>query len=320
MSKRIPLWATLVPLVVGLLGYFYWWSGQRDAFAAQLHRVLGPAHVEIRGFPYRMEATLGAGTLSRITPLIALSVRADRMAINRAPIGRPLTAIRALKPVVSIRFTALPLSRLDVAAASAIGSLRFGAGGIVARSSTAFSGATIRLAALASPAIAASFEVHVRETPQALDPKSRSPAFPEQAQFVLEGQGVRYAGGDALTLTAQFGIDARAPLSGGPAVLDGATLELKTLTLADAHGVIATLAATASPGKGGAALVSGTVDTVCPANVAALLAGRPGVREFRARRPVRLAFSGPVGTVAPANAATGGPVRSREPPCPVLRR
>ncbi len=320
MSKRIPLWLTLLPLAVGLLGYFYWWNGQRDAFAEQLHKVLGGAPIEIGGFPYRMEATLGASAFSRVTPALTVRLAADEIAINRAPIGRPLTALRALKPVASVQLTALPLSKLEVAAASAIGSLRFGEGGIVARASNAFEGATIRAAAFASSATAAHFEVHVRETPQALDPASRSPAFPEQAQLVLEGEGVRYAGGDPLTLNAEFGIDARAPLSGGPKVLDGATLELKKLTLADRHGVVATLTATASPDTSSKALIAGTVDTICPANVAALLSGRPGAREFRARRSQRIAFSGPVGAVAPASGVTGVPVRSQEPPCPVLRR
>ena len=321
MSRRIPLLATLVPLIVGLLGYYYWWNGERDRFAEELGRFLGrETPVEVGGFPYRLEADFGAMALSRITPLVTLRLSVDRLAVNRAPIGRPLTVIGMGKPVAAVGLGGIAASHVRVAALTARTSLRLAPGGRIARLSTVFDQATIRAAAFAVPARADGLEVHVRETPQALDPASRAPTYPEQAQVVVEAGGVRYAGGDRLGLSAQFGIDARAPLRGTRAVLAGATLELGKLQLSDAHGIVATMAATASPDSSGNVLVSGTVDTICPANVVALLAGRPGVRELRNRLPQRLSFSGPLGAVVSSAPATGVPVRSQEPPCPVLRR
>lgn len=320
-KKRLPLSLTLLPLLLGIGGYFYWWNGQSEEFSDNLRRVLGRnTEIVVGGFPYRMEADFGPMALSRITPLVTLRVAADVIAVNRAPIGRPLTVISAVKPIASVQLADILASRLQIAADSAQSSLRINADGTIARLSTAFTAATIRATALAFPAGADSFEMHVRETPQALDPASRSPSYPEQAQLVLEGVGVRYAGGDKVTLTAQLGIDARGPLRGAAKVLEGGTLEITKLELKDAHGIVATMAATASPDAAGNVMIAGTVDTVCPHNVVALLNGQPGMREMRMRRSQTLAFSGPLGAVAPKTAIRDVPVRNQEPPCPVLRR
>ena len=319
MSKRIPLTATLIPLIVGLLVYYYWWDGRRARFSADLARVLG-APVVIGGFPYRLEADLGPSALSRVTPLITVRLSAAGLDINRAPVGRPLTVVSALKPVVSAGINGIGATTLTVRAANSRSSLRLTPDGRIARLSNAFEDAVVHSAALALPATARRFEVHIRETPQALDPASKSPAYPEQAQLVVRGEGVRYGGGDPVTLTVEFGLNAKAPLARDRAVLDGATFELKKLEIADKTGVIATLSATLSPDQRGRILANGTIQTVCPATVLALLDGKTAPRELRRRHEDDLQWSGRLGAITATGGVTDAPVRSQEPPCPALRR
>jgi hypothetical protein len=86
---------------------------------------------------------------------------------------------------------------------------------------------------------------------------------------------------------------------------------------------VARVKATIVPiGRSGLRL-AGTIETVCPASVAAAIAAAPPVSEQRLRAPVQLAFQGVPGAVTlaplPADLARRA-VRAQLPPCPVLRR
>lgn len=323
MIRRIPLWATLLPLLIGIAVYHHWWSGQRDAFAAEVRALLGPgATIEIGGFPYRLEADVGRIAITRANAEARLAVGADGLALNRQPNRQDLTVAHALRPSVAVDVPSVSGGSLTVEAAASQTSLRL-EDRHIARLSSVFDDAVIRTRLLSGASTAKSFEVHFRETPQVADPASRAPTGPEQAQLVVEGQGVRYAGGDPLTLVAELGVTARGAIRRLADWLPGGTAELKRLELRDARGVIATMAATASPDAAGRLLIAGTVETICPEGLAALFDGRPAPTEKRARRMVRFTFNGPVGGLVLTRAAgepIRAPVRNQEPPCPVLRR
>ncbi|MGI4878484.1 MAG: hypothetical protein ACRYG4_13465 [Janthinobacterium lividum] len=314
--KRIPLWLTVVPLVVG--GGFYWhlWSGYRDTLRADIARYVPASPVKIGGFPYRMEATIGAPTLFRDGD-IRLALRADSATANRGPWQRDLTVVRTANPVVDAAIPALAGVRVHLTAASAISSLHL-AGEVVARQSNVFNAARIATGLFAAPVTATSFEVHLRET-RARSNEAWSPTPPQQAQVVLTGTGVRIGGGDPLTLAADAGITSTARLRGYAGWADGGTVELHSLTLGDAAGEIVRLAASAVAAKGQLRVV-GTVATVCPATLAAAFAGSARPSELRLRVPVTLAFSGTPGAfqLAAMPAGPPRPVRAQIAKCPRL--
>jgi hypothetical protein len=94
------------------------------------------------------------------------------------------------------------------------------------------------------------------------------------------------------------------------------------LTLADAHGEVAKVAATVVPMGRNGLRFAGTIETVCPGNVLAAFEGAPAVMELRLRIPVRLAFDGPAGALRLTGVPDDLTMRARrgqDPACPVIR-
>jgi hypothetical protein len=316
--RRLPLWATLVPLIVGLAIYWWYWDRERAAFEDRLETVFGEG-VSVSGFPYRLEADI-VKTRLRHDGQYALDVRADRAVINRQPWRHSLSSARLAEPRLQWRAPALDMG-FDVASRTAKVSLRLDGERIV-RLSSVHDAAELRLPFVGAPATAKSFEWHFRETPTAPDPASRAPTFPEQAQLVLAADAIRFGQGDPLKLAAQIGLTSAAPIWDLASWRRGGTVELRRVTLSDAAGDVATLIATGSASLTAPLRIAGTIETVCPITVQAAFAGAaaPG-REYRTRRPVKLSFGGTpddLKLLLPASRSRPMPVRAQEAPCPGL--
>ena len=315
--KRYSLWLTLVPLVVAVLGYYWYWSGQRDAFRAEVARVLPGAAVTVGGFPYRLEATVVAPVRRSRAPDIAAQVSAASAVINRGPFQRDLSVVRTTSPQVTARIPALAASGLRITAPAAQSSLHLDKAGNIARLSTVFEAARIDAALLGAVATATSLEVHVRETPGRLS-EPWSPTLPERAQVVLAGEGVRLAAGAPLRLAADLRVTGPTRLVDYARWAGAGSVQIRGLTLADKTGEVLRMDATLIA-AGGLPRLAGTIDTVCPASVNAALTGAR-VSEQRLRIAVKLTLRGSPGAwVLSGVPAPGRPVRAQQPACPALR-
>lgn len=314
--RRFPLWLTPLPLVIGLAAYWHFWSDYRDTLRADIARVVPGAAVTVGGFPYRMEARAAAPAVAHPGPM-ALSLRATSALVNRGPWQRDLTVVRTANPEIAV---AVPLRGVSARLTAAVGesSLHLVDGRIV-RQSNVLTDVRATLGAIAVPISAAKFEFHLREL-VARSNEAWSPTPPPQAQVVLAGTGVRIGNGAPLTLAADIAVTATSRLRDFAGWADGGTVEVHALTLADASGEVARLTATAVP-AGGTVRLGGTIETVCPATVAAAFAGTKPPAEWRSRLPFKLAFGGTPGafTLAPAPVPAPHAVRAQLPPCPALR-
>ncbi len=316
--KRPPLWTTLIPLVAGAVLYHQWWAKQSDAFAADVAGVFGPGG-DSGGFPYRLETEYRQPNLTFDHGDARASLSGDAMAMNKQPIGEGPVVGRVLRPRVSLSIPSMAGVDVRIAANSSMSSLRM-AEAHIARFSTVFDQALLTAGLFGATATADSFEVHFRETPSAAV-AGRDPRFPVQDEVVLSGTGVRYAKGDPLTLDASIDLTAAKPVRSLAAWQPGGTVEVRRFRLTDKVGEVLTVSATVTPTSDGALMVAGIVDTVCPASLEALFAGRSLSGEYRARHPIRYSFSGPASRLQlSATTLTRVPVRNQEPPCPVLRR
>ena len=314
--RRVPLWLTLVPLALGIIIYWFVWSGFRDRFANDIAMVLPDAKPAIGGFPYRLEAELAAPVLRHASPGLAAQATAAREVVNRGPWQPDLTVFSSLRPHVLLAVPPLAGATASIDAETGLSSLHL-ADGRIARLSNVFDGALVRTGLVGFPATAAKLEVHFRETP--VTPSAAALKGPAQAQIVVTGENVRLGGGDPLGLTADVALTAGQPLKSYAAWASGGTAEIK-FVLRDRTSEVLAAAATAVP-SGGKLQLAGTITTVCPNSVRAAFAGAPPPSEQRARMPVRLAFSGQPGAWVLADpAAAPHPVRAQLPPCPVLRR
>ncbi len=319
--KRIPLWITLIPLVIGLAVYWWYWDAERDAFEAALEPVFGEGQAPVNGFPYRLEAQITHPRWRRDGHYV-LDLRADGLVVNRQPWREGLTFARALAPSVTWEAPGLG-ARFGVRSPTAQASLHV-VDGRITRLSAVHPDAQVTLPIVSVPATAASFEWHFRETPASPDPASRAPTFPEQAQVVLSGEGLRFRGGDPLTFEAQIGITSAAAIWDLASWRRGGTAELRSLMLADDKGEVVTVVATGSASLSDPLRILGTIETVCPFTVQAAFAGTPApAREYRTRKPMKLSFGGPANNLQlmlPAGGSRKLPVRAQEKPCPVLVR
>ena len=317
MKRRFPLWLTLIPLIAATFGYYWYWSGQRDAFRKELASALPGKTVEIGGFPYRLEARVERPErVSRASDIAATATAASAV-LNRGPFQRNLTIVRSVEPRVAARVSALTASNLTVAAPAAQSSVHLDKGGRVARLSTIFEKPRVDLALLGAPLTATTLEVHVREFPGRIA-EPWSPTLPERAQVVLAGDGVRIGGGAPLRLAADLRVTGPAPLVDFARWAGKGSVQVRGLTLADATGEVLRLDATMLA-AGGRPQLAGTVVTVCPMSIAAALAG-VRVSEQRLRIAVKLPLTGTpgawtLGALPPATRA----VRAQLPACPALR-
>lgn len=319
MIGRLPLWATLLPLAIGILVWALVWRGQAARFEDDLQKALPGVDVSVTGFPYRLEAHIKPVSRRHEDTALVAALGAAVVSVNRVPWqpGRQVlnltdsTAAIALKPLAGVS--------AKISAAEAQASLRL-EDGRIARLSGVWEKPRIETGLLPA-ATAGHFEAHLRETPST-GAAAASPRLPTQAQLVLAATALRLGGGDPLTLAFDSELTAGAPLKSLAEWEGGGTAEIRAATLSDATGEVARLAATLV-GEGGALRLVGTVETVCPANVRAAIAGLPPVSEKRLRKPERIAVSGTLpGNVVAAPPEAGrpaGPVRGQEPPCPRLR-
>ena len=102
MSRRIPLWLTLVPLIAAIGLYHLLWQGWARDFDAVVRNWLPATPFEVTGFPYRMEAVVGHPELQG-GDVVRLFANAARARINRGPWQDELTLVGADYP----RFSAI---------------------------------------------------------------------------------------------------------------------------------------------------------------------------------------------------------------------
>jgi hypothetical protein len=320
MSRRIPLWATLIPLMLGIAVWGFIWRGYEAGFEADLRKVLpSDMAIDAAGFPYRLEARLATVKLDHRDAALQLGLAAEDATINRVPWQRDRQVITVGQS--QARAALAPLAGADVAvdAPEALASLRL-ADGRIARLSIVWQKPAITTGLFALPVKADSFEAHLRETPA--DTKAAGPRLPTQAQLVLAGTGVRFGGGAPLKLAMDSEMTGPGPITSLAGWEQGGTAEIRSATLSDATGEVARLSATLVEEEG-RLRIAGTVETVCPATVRAAFSGTGAPEEKRSRVPEKIAIQGtlPGGVTAAPRDPTRPPppVRGQEPPCPALR-
>ncbi len=324
MIGRVPLWVTLAPLVLGVLIWWLVWRGYAADFEAEVAKAL-PSGTEVSatGFPYRLETRIPGVDVSHSDDALRARLRAGEIAVNRVPWQKDRQVLNLKSSVAELALAPLAGATVRVEAHEAQASLRLD-GKRIARASVVWQAPAIATGLFAAPMKAARFEAHLRETPSDNgSSEPRNPRLPTQAQLVLSGTDVRFGSGDPLALALDSDLTAGAPLSALAQWAVGGTVELRSLTLADGTGEVARVAATMVPTGTGALRIAGTVETVCPANVRAAMAGLPAVSEKRVRKAEVIAFSGtlPGGVAAEARnpALPPAPVRGQEPACPKFR-
>ncbi len=319
----------LVPLVAGVALYGWLWSGWAAAFRTEVAGWLPGRTVTVSGFPYRIEATADTPQLSGGS-IVVFTASAARAIVNRGPWQPDLTVISSDAPRFSVAVGgvgAATAMRADIAGKTALSSIHVEAGR-VARLSTVIEAASGRLGILTPALTADALEVHLREVPGRL-PEPWSATLPGRGQAVISAERLRIGGGDALTLAADFAVTGAARLTDFARWADGGTIELRALSLSDAHGEVAGVAATLVPIGRTGMRIAGTITTICPEAVVAAFDGTPPPRALRLRQPLRLAFEATMkaGTDRTMTARLAGDLdnlatrarRGQEPPCPVIR-
>ncbi|KAB7643891.1 DUF2125 domain-containing protein [Polymorphobacter fuscus] len=318
MLRRVPLWLTLVPLALAIGLYWLLWSGWARDFEAMVEgEVPAAGAVAVTGFPYRLETALVSPTWTAGDG-VKIVAGADRAIVNRGPWAPELTVIRAdyakVSAIVGPGFGA------SLTGKSALVSVKIDEGRL-ARLSAVVEAAKARLGFAPVAVMADVLELHMRERIPASD-SSDSATLPARGQLVAKGQRLRFDGGDALTFAADMTANGAGRLTDFNRWAQDGTIEVTSLTLADAHGDVAKVAATLVPVGRTALRFAGTVETVCPANVIAAFEGRSAVAEMRLRAPVRVAFDGLAGSIRLSGVPTdlaGRARRGQDPACPVIR-
>lgn len=327
MSRRIPLWATLIPLVLGVLLWAWLWRGYEARLESDLAKILPPGTaIEATGFPYRLEARIAPARAALDDVALSASVSAAEAAVNRVPWQRDRQVIAARNSDAAIALKSLPGAHVRVTAPMAQASLRLDDGRI-ARLSIVWDQPDLSTGLVAVPVRAGRLEAHLRETPAPAGGQpagtAGGPTGPTQAQLVLGSPDIRFGEGAPLVFSLDSELTAAAPLTSFAGWAGGGTYEIRSATLADKTGEVARLSATLVRDAQGRLAIAGTIDTVCPASVRAAIAGEAAPVEQRTRKPERIAISGSLPGEITATARDAGkpppPVRGQEPPCPRLR-
>ncbi len=318
---RLPLWATLVPLLLAVLVYWRWWEARLGEFRSDV--AVAGMPVIFGGFPYRLHGEAGRTTLDRVREDTRLRLDVDRLTLDRQPAGRGLTVIGVAAPKLRAEARGLEGARLEIDAPGGRASLHVD-NDRLARFSAEARAARVVVGLFPAAITADRLETHIRETPVAPIALPTGPRMPVQGELRAAASGLRLDGGDPLAMEADLAITAAAPLRSvrGWAAQQG-TVEVRRLTLSDRLGVVVNLSATAVPRADGKIEIAGTATTICPLSLLAALERRAPPRpEFRARLAQRIAFGGLAGAVVARTDASGlgaFTVRAQEPPCPRLR-
>ncbi|MBZ6377775.1 hypothetical protein B5C34_03195 [Pacificimonas flava] len=306
----------LLPLTLGLGGYWLYWRAQANDFAQLVESVAGERPA-LSGFPYSLRAELPGLALARGDDA-RIRVAGSRAEVSTGPFRSAVSVTAVESAEVEAALTGFPDARMTLSAPLALASLR--AGPVIERLSVVAEKARAATPLLGQVGVT-DLEFHFRETPTAAP--AAGPTGPGQAEARLSGL-FRFGDDVALRLLLPVTIAADAPLSSLRGWQDGGTIEIDggLLTGAD-EAPLAGFDATAAPLPGGSIALSGTFTTDCPLTLRWLVGGdaRPA-EEFRRRNPAQFSLSGtlrePVLTERPT--PSGGLARSREPPCPDLRR
>lgn len=315
---RLPFWVPVLPLLLGLVAYWLYWQGEAKAFGEVVAARLG-VPVETAGFPYRIEARVADVAVRRQTRELSVAVHASHVVINRQPWRTGHVVIQAEAPRLQIALARLAGMRLDVEAPAMMASVRR-PGDTLERLSMQFETAKVWLPFASGPFDATGFELHLRETPGGA-PQGRSPTLPVQAEARIAGTLDR--AGISLGIDVPLFVTARTPIASLDGWRNGGTIEVKGAQLLAKGKPLADIDATLAPLPDGRVAVSGTISSECPFTVKALLEGTVPAAEYRARRARTMTLTGDSAAgfaVGEPEGATGGPVRSQEPPCPVPRR
>jgi len=324
MIGRLPLWATLLPLVTGVLVWAVLWTGYARRLEATIAGLLpAGAAIETSGFPYRLVARAAPVALVHSDVALEAALEARSASVNRVPWQIDRQVINLEGSVAALRLKPIAAAHVRIEAPSAQASLRL-EGPRIARLSAVWEDALVQSGLLPVPLRAERLEAHFRETPApdgAAEPKN--PRLPTQDQLVISGKAVRIGGSDPLSLELESEITAAAPVSSLAAWARDGTVEIAALALSDATGEVARLKASVVPDGQGGLVIAGTIETVCPASVRAALAAAPPPSEKRTRKPVVIPFEGEFGArlrLVPADPSKPSPpVRGQEPDCPRLR-
>jgi hypothetical protein len=289
MMRRLPLWLTPLPLVLGLALYGLLWRDWAADFAARLSPWFPGQTLAVTGFPYRMEVELAPVRLANAGPLLA-EVSAQRLRLNRGPWRPELTVAQLVAPHAALGLAG-PL-RLEVTAPALLASVHV-VGGRLERLSV--TGDDVALRPGFAPAFSAgSLQVHVREH-QGPAPAAGSPSGAIRGQLRAEATALRLPGLPPLQLALEAAATGPARLTDYARWADTGTIEVNRLALADATGEVLALQATLVPQGRDALRLGGTITTVCPETVARLLGGPAMAPARRLRMPVTLAVEGQLG-------------------------
>ena len=318
MTRRWPLLFALLPLLLGLAVYGQLWRGWAAGFETTLAAWFPGRQPVATGFPYRLEAEL-VSVDRRHEGAVHLRLAADRLRLNRGPWRPELTVLQGQGVRLSARLAGLAAR---IAAASGTASLQL-EGDRLDRLSIVPPAAAGN-AGIGPDFRAESFELHARERVTRGDAGDTGPSAALRGQLVVNGEGVRLGQGAPLSIAGEALVNGAARLDDYARWSTGGGSIDASLSARDASGEIFALSATLVP-QGAGFRLSGSITTVCPASVAAALAGTAPPAEARLRAPVRLAIETALPTTGPV-ALSGQPPdlatrprRRQIPACPRLK-
>ncbi|MGB3722525.1 MAG: hypothetical protein WA979_06875 [Pacificimonas sp.] len=315
MKNLKPFLIALAPLIIGLGIYFIYWRGEAEALSTAISSVTGE-DAGVAGFPYRLNARLNGLTVERGGENAAVRIVAGESEIGSGPFRAGLY-VGYLRDVEVDAASGLPSLTAKITAPEARGSLR--ADALIERLSMRFERATVETPLFNRPVTARELELHFRETPNPTPSDMATP--PGQAEGRLAGL-FDFANAASVRVSLPLVVTATAPLTSLSGWRDGGTVEVENAEIAIGGAPLATFDATLAPLPDGALAIAGTLTTDCPLTTTALLTGRPApAEEFRTRRAAEIALGGSLGDLSlrRLDTASGGRVRSQEPPCPGLK-